>query len=445
MKLLIREGEGLTTEFKEKYTPRIDEDIVAFSNTKGGTLLLGVRDDGAVVGDRLTNELKARINSLAHNCKPAVVVDVAQLGEVVAIDVVEGTEKPYACGSGHFRRLNGTTQKMSQGELRSMFAENDPVPFEGRSAKGFTFEAIARSKVRTFTREAGISIGHAPIPDFLRSLKAADETRVLNSGILFFAKDVGRFLSQSLMTCVAFKGVDRVDIIDRKDIRDDLLTQFNEAMIFIERHLNVRSEIRGVNRHDIYEIPLEALREAVVNALMHRDYSVRGTQVGVEVYDDRVEIVNPGGLPQGVTGRNFGRISIRRNEVISDLFFRLHKCELAGSGIKRMRRALASAGLAGPRFDPDEYFFRVIFDRPPEAARGATQETTQKTTQKTTQSILDIIARNPGSTRKELAEATRISDNGIKYHLRRMQQNGVLRRIGSDRTGHWEVVKKKSG
>ena len=87
--LLIREGEGLTVEFKERYTPRIDEDIVAFANTRGGTIILGVRDDGTVSGEHLTNNLKAKINSLARNCKPSLSVEIAQIGQVVAIIVPE--------------------------------------------------------------------------------------------------------------------------------------------------------------------------------------------------------------------------------------------------------------------------------------------------------------------------------------------------------------------
>jgi ATP-dependent DNA helicase RecG len=121
VKLLIREGEGLTVEFKERYTSRIDEDIVAFANAKGGTIILGVRDGGTVVGERLTNDLKAKINSLARNCKPPISVELAQIGEVVAVLVPEGTAKPYSCGSGYYRRLDGNTQKMSHDELRIMF------------------------------------------------------------------------------------------------------------------------------------------------------------------------------------------------------------------------------------------------------------------------------------------------------------------------------------
>lgn len=150
VKLLIRQGEGLTVEFKERYTPRIDQDIVAFANAKGGAILLGVRDDGTVGGERLTNDVKAKLNTLARNCKPTISVELAQVGKVAAVVVPEGTDKLH--------------------------------------------------------------------------------------------------------------------IYDRRDVRDDLLTQFNEAVAFLKRHLNIRSEIRGVNREDIYELPLEALREAVVNA-----------------------------------------------------------------------------------------------------------------------------------------------------------------------------------
>jgi len=455
--LLVREGEGLTVEFKEKYTPRIDEDIVAFANAKGGTLLLGVRDGGTVVGERLTNDLKSRINSLARNCKPSISVDMAQVGEVVAVEVQEGSEKPYSCSSGYYRRLNGNTQKMSHDELRAMFAENEPLPFEEKTVKGFTFDDISKTKIRAFTKEADIRIGRTPVADFLRSLNVADETRVKNAGILFFAKNVENYLPQAMMTCLAFKGTDRVTIYDRKDVRDDPLVQFDEAMVFIQKHLNVRSEIRGVNRYDIYELPLEALREAVVNALMHRDYGFRGTQISVEIFGDRVEIVNPGGLPFGVSSKNFGRISIRRNQIIADLFFRLHKCERAGSGIRRMRKALSSAGLAGPRFEPDEHFFRIIFDRPgrePEEGRpmeGTCSEDrtsslkvalkiSLKSAVKTASAILDAIEKNPGITIPEIAKTLSVSPRTIHNYIRRMKVAGILRRVGPDKGGHWEVV-----
>lgn len=440
VELLAREGEGLTTEFKEKYTSRIDEDIVAFANTKGGTILLGVRDDGTIPGETLTNDLKARINSLARNCKPSLSVTAAQAGTVVAVEVPEGNEKPYSCGSGYFRRLNGSTQKMSHEEIRIMFRENDPFPFEERTARGFTSDDLSRAKVLAFTKTAGVNISKTSTIDFLRSLKVADENSVKNAGILFFAKNVHGFLHQAQMTLIAFKGTERLDIYDRLDVRDDLSTQFNQAILFLEKHLNVRSEIKRLDREDIYEIPFEALREGLLNALMHRDYSITGTQVSVDVFDDRVEITNPGGLVRGLSQQALGKgISIRRNELIADLFSRLHKVERAGTGIRRMRQSLAKAGLKEPEFEIDG-FFRAVFRRSPEFSLKPTQKTTQSTTQKTAQKILEAIRSNPEVTREQLAKVVRISADGVKYHLRQMQRRGLIRRVGPDKGGHWDVI-----
>jgi len=129
-----------------------------------------------------------------------------------------------------------------------------------------------------FVCHSRTKFGKAAAPDILRSLGVADESQLKIAGMLFFAKNISRFMRHAQMTAVAYKGTEKVYIYDRRDVRDDLLAQLNGAMAFLQRHLNIRSEIRGVNRHDIPELPLEALREAVVNALMHRDYSETGTQ-----------------------------------------------------------------------------------------------------------------------------------------------------------------------
>ena len=449
VKLLISQGEGLIVEFKERYTPRIDQDIVAFANTRGGTLLLGVRDDGTVAGERLTNDLKAKINSLTRNCKPAVAVTLLQVDEVVAVVVPEGVEKPYSCSSGYYRRLDATTQKMSHDELRIIFAENEPLPFEEKTVRGFTFDDISETKILAFVKETGIRMGSIAVPEFLRSLKVADQSQVKNAGILFFAKDLYEYLHQAQMTLLAFKGTSRLHIYDRRDVRDDLLTQFNEAVAFLKKHLNVRSEILGVNRKDIYEIPLEALREALVNALMHRDYSITGTQVSVEVYDDRVEIVNPGGLPKGLSVRDLGTVSIRRNELIADLFFRLHKVERIGMGIQKMKEAMVAAGLREPTFEPDR-FFRAIFHRASDLAMKERKEGwekkfgegSEKSSEKSSEKILALLeARNTASAR-EIAVILGLTPRAVEKHIAALKTAGRLKRVGPAKGGRWEVVRE---
>src|SRR4030042_773723 len=116
VEILIQEGEGLTVEFKEHFTPRIVEDMAAFANAKGGIIILGVKDDKTIIGEKLTNDLKARITSMARNCNPPIQVKIKQVQHVVTIEVPQGEEKPYGCSSGYFRRLDGTTQKMTNPE-----------------------------------------------------------------------------------------------------------------------------------------------------------------------------------------------------------------------------------------------------------------------------------------------------------------------------------------
>ena len=450
--LLIREGEGLSLEFKERYSPRIDEDIVAFSNARGGTLLIGVRDDNTIVGEHLNNDLKARINSLARNCNPSVAVEIKQVGQVVVITVPEGMDKPYACGSGYYRRLNGSTQKMSHTELRAMFTENEPIPFEERAAKGFSFEDISRAKIRAFTKEAGIRIGNTSAANFLRSLGTANKTQVNNAGVLFFGTNVHEHIHQAQLTLLAFKGTGKSHIYDRRDVRDDLLTQFNEAMAFIRKHLNIRSEIEGVNRYDIYEIPIEVIREAVVNALMHRDYSVPGTQASLEIYDDRVEIRNPGGLPRGMSTHRLGSVSVRRNEIVSDLFFRLHKVERIGMGINKMKEGMAAAGLRPPEFTPDDFFTALFFrstdfalkSKETLAASPVTpgqNEGSEKSSEKSSEKLLKFLARNSTASAREAAAALGLSTRSIEKHLASLKTIGKLKRIGPDKGGRWLVVR----
>ena len=128
----------------------------------------------------------------------------------------------------------------------------------------------------------------------------------------------------------------------------------------MKRHLNVRSEIKDVNRKDIFEIPIEALREAVANAIIHRDYSMRGTSTMIEVHEDKVVISNPGGLPEGLSPKSLINISVRRNELIADMFARMDKVERMGTGIKRMRNLAISAGLPYPKIKSDLFFYNYF-------------------------------------------------------------------------------------
>ena len=448
LKLLIAEGEGLTIEFKEKYSSKIDRDIVALSNSKGGYILLGVNDEGKITGDKLTNQMKAEILQLARNCDPQINLSkVSQIDNVIIVEVSEGEEKPYSCSSGYFRRLDAVTQKMTQKEVRSIFMESPVISFEGLSHKGINLEDISLKKVNVFLEESKTKAKATKrnVGSILASLDILDKGKINNAGVLMFASKVGRFISHAELICGAFKGMNKTYIYDRLDVRDDLLTQLNVAMAFIRKHINVRSEIREVNRYDIYEIPLDAIREAVVNAIIHRDYNVKGTSIYVSVYDDRIEIENPGGLPAGLSPKDFGKTSLRRNLIIADLFHRMSKVERIGSGIKRMRDLMKEASLKEPYFEMTS-FFRTSFYRDPQYSLKGSQTGGQTGGQRknivlsdTQKEMLKIIMKKPQVSRNELAYMISINPSAVQKHLVKLKEAGYIKRIGADFGGHWEV------
>ena len=173
-----------------------------------------------------------------------------------------------------------------------------------------------------------------------------------------------------------FKGTDRSEVIDRKDFIGGLLDNTDDAWAFLKKHLSVRYEFKELQRIEKYEIPLEALREALVNAIIHRDYSIQGANISVHVFDDRVEIVSPGSFLRPITPKNIGGLSLRRNELIADAFARLPYVEKMGTGVEKIRRLCRDAMVSMPTF-LDTGFVSIVFRR--QRVKAAAQETAQET------------------------------------------------------------------
>lgn len=180
-------------------------------------------------------------------------------------------------------------------------------------------------------------------------LKTNDNlTHFNNAGALFFGKQLERFLPHAAISCVLFKGDKKVHIIDRKIVEFDMLTNIDQAVAFVERHINLAYEIKDIRRKEILEIPRDVFREAIINAVAHRDYFQKGAFVVVEIFDNRVVISNPGGLPKDLKPENFGMLSVARNRLVTSLLQRCNYIEKAGTGIQRMRLGMKEAGLAKP-------------------------------------------------------------------------------------------------
>jgi ATP-dependent DNA helicase RecG len=384
LNILLREGEGSMLEYKESLSSSFARELVAMANTAGGKILLGVRDDGTIAGIPDSNVLRARIQDLARNCDPPVKVLTERVGKVTVVTVRESDAKPVQCSDGFFWRQGAVTQKLSRDEIREFFRSEGAIRFDLSPCPKFRYpQDFDREKYNAWLRLSGIT-GRLRTEDVLVNIEAAERSagRLVfrNAGVLFFAREPRRFFNQAYVTCLLFRGTDKVHVLDRKNFAGGVVSDIEEALRFIERNTRLAYRIEKLRREEIPEYPLAALREAITNAVMHRDWFNEGANVFVEIYADRIEISNPGGLPSGMLPSDLGHKSVRRNPLIADLLHRIEFIEKAGTGIKRMREEAKKHGSPEPVFEATG-FFTAIF-RPFAAGRlaGTEQVTGQVST-----------------------------------------------------------------
>lgn len=253
------------------------------------------------------------------------------------------------------------------------------------------------------------------------------------------AKIQRRFFNTAILRCVAYRGKDKRFIIDDKPYGGNLHAQFRQSMEWLRSKLNVAYDIEGQGsgpRKEIWEIPETVFKEAIINVLSHRDYYDKGAKTLIELFDDRVEISNPGGLVSAIPQAEFGKRSHSRNPLIFGLFARMHLVEQVGSGINRMNDLMETAGLTRPIYITDGLFTVILF-RSIKTVEETVEETAEETVE---QIIITLIKSNPKTTAKEMSIATGLSRRGIEYHLTKLKKEGKLIRIGSTKKGSWKIV-----
>jgi ATP-dependent DNA helicase RecG len=196
------------------------------------------------------------------------------------------------------------------------------------------------------------------------------------------------------------KGADKVNILDRKDFDGGIVADIEDALRFIERNTRTAYRIERLQRENIPEYPMKALREAITNAVMHRDWFFEGANVFVEIYTDRIEVVSPGGLPRGMTLADLGRKSVRRNALLADLLHRIDFIEKAGTGIKRIRDEVRQQGCPEPVFENNGFFTAIFRPNPEVRALAAAQPVAQakepdtgEVTGEVTDQVTDQVSR----------------------------------------------------
>ena len=441
-----------------KTTPsHLGREICALANAVGGHILIGIDDHGRKVGISNLNRTKSEIQSIARNIDPPLVLDIEVVDNVLVVTVPNGSGKPYSANGLFYIREASNTQQMKRDEIRDFFFREGMIRFDEQPCRKFNMSRdLDPEKYAAFCRTAGIP-STLKRNDVLRNLHVFSEEGLMNAGALLFSKRVSKFILQASLTCALFQGTSKTKILDRAIFDGDILENYNAAMSYLMSHLNTEYIIKGGPRKEILELPEEALREAVLNAMSHRDY--RSTSnVQINIFHDRLEVWNPGGLVSGMRLKDLGRISRPRNLLLFSLMARMDLVEHIGSGIKRIREAVAAYGLQAPLIETDGDWFSITFMRKRthetierlrgkgivlSPSHGVSPEGISGGVNEGINTLLDFISNTPGLRAPQLSIAMGIPLKTLERWIKKLKNSGDIEFKGGSRSGGYRKIKNK--
>lgn len=332
--------ENKTTELKREYVDDIKNTVIAFANCDGGTLYIGVNDDGSVCGVDNVDDVMLRVtNAIRDAVRPDVTMFVECRNEVVdeipvvCVTVQRGTARPYYLHSkgirpeGVYVRQGASTVPATDAAILSMIKETSGDSYEAARSlnQQLTFE-----KATAFFRKRKVAFGKTQ----MRTLHLIGEDDTYTN-LAFLLSDQ---CSHTLKLAV-FEGSKKTVFKDRQELTGSLLEQLEEAFAYIERYNRTRAEFSGLDRVDLRDYPPEAVREALLNAIVHRDYAFSGSTL-ISIFEDRIEFVTIGGLVKGITLEDVKLgVSVLRNQHLANIFYRLRLIEAYGTGILKINES----------------------------------------------------------------------------------------------------------
>jgi ATP-dependent DNA helicase RecG len=349
LRLRILAGENVHTDFKERVGATIDlaKDLVCFANTDGGQLILGVADDSRVVGVTDVDRLLLLVDDVAFNlCSPPVTVVPETVRHetetVVVLNIAKGDQRPYATNDGrHYVRSGPRCRRASREELLRLFQAAGSLFFDEQALRTRRLSDLDVEAVTRYMAAAGLDDLGDDLPRILKAWRLSDGEHPTVSGVVLFGRAPQTMFPACGVVAGAVAGVELGgDFIDRKDLTGGLFEVVDQAQTFLRLHLRTGHVIVDFQPEVREEIPLAALREAIVNALVHRDYTIPGP-TRIFVFADRVEIHSPGRPPNSVDESAMrAGVHVTRNPHIYSRVAEAQLATRAGTGIRRIARLL---------------------------------------------------------------------------------------------------------
>jgi ATP-dependent DNA helicase RecG len=384
---------------------------------------------------------------------PPIAVEIEPIENVLLVTVPAGSRKPHMVGGKFYMREAATTQQLNRDEIREFFFKEGLISFDKQICRGFDMDRdFDPKKYRVFARAADIPSG-MKTEDVLRNLEVLTDEGMSNAGALFFSKRVPKFFLEAKINCVLFQGTGKTKILDQQIYEGNIVETHKAAIAYLEAHLNTEYVIRSGPRQEILELPVDALREAILNAIGHRDYRLTG-HIQVHISLDRAEIINPGGLVSGLKLADLGRVSMPRNPLLFALMHRLELVEDVGSGIRRIRTEMKNYGLENPLIETGEAWFSIAFKRKSQdsaierqgAVRGITPSVARLSEGVTggvsegVTRLLKYIRLHPGLRTPAISEGLSVPVKTIERWVKLLKQQGEIQFRGSPKKGGYHAL-----
>lgn len=434
--------ESMTTELKREYTDDIKYAVVAFANTDGGKIYVGINDDGSVYGVGSTDATVLRItNMIRDSIRPDVtmftecVVETMEGKPVVVLMVQRGTARPYYLAGkgirpeGVYVRQSSSSVPASESAILNMIKETSGDRYEDARSinQQLTFE-----KAENYFAKRNLPFGD-------------QQKRTLNIiGSDGTYTNLGMLLSDQCVHTIkmaVFDGSRKSVFRDRKELTGSLLTQLEDAYSYIDQFNRTRAEFEGLDRIDKRDYPGEALREALLNAITHRDYSFSGSTL-ISIFDDRIEFVTIGGLVRGLTFDDIMLgVSALRNQNLANVFYRLNLIEAYGTGILKINESYADCAVK-PQFEVTDNAFKITLPNSNYAGERKDVATPAKVEGKVDrQEILLRLAEKRGYiVRKDVEGALKVSQATAILILRDMVEKELLIKEGSGKLQKYRIA-----
>jgi ATP-dependent DNA helicase RecG len=440
LRKLIINGESEILEFK-KSTAQLQaamQTACAFLNGRqGGHVLIGVSDNGSILGQKISDKTKKEISVEINKIEPHVKleVDFIKIKEehfVIVITVPKKNKAPYMYDGRSFLRNQSTTMRMPHEQYENLLYT--------RKSNSIGWENL-------FSNECDLKdlAGKASIKEILTKLKLMIGGRLTNAATILFCKNDQKQFIQSCLRLARFRGIDKKEFIDNKSIEGNAFDLYDRAIEFLQNYLPLSGKIEPESSRRVEQlaIPPIVLREALVNALSHRDYASAGGSVSVAIYDDRVEIINSGRLPPDIHLRDLSKIheSHPRNPLICSIFYIAKMIERWGRGTQDMIGFCKDAGNPEPEFIETTGSFGVIF-RLRELIANNKQKIAINLTERQIE-ILAILKKKNCTTSEMMTFLKRPpSRRMLQIDLTLLEKSGLIQRQGESRTTIWRFIKE---